>query len=92
MMQDTSVQLINKFGKLQLIVAIEELSELAKELCKYLRLEAGTAFNINNLVEEVADVSIMIEQIKIYFGINETRLQDEINAKIERTKQRLGLK
>ena len=44
-----------KWGDLQLIVAIEEMSELQKELCKALR---GN-HNLSEIVEEVADVEIM---------------------------------
>lgn len=68
----------------QLVVAIEELSELQKEICKFFRHE-GT---VENLVEEVADVSIMIEQIKFILDI-----EDDVNKvmgeKIERLKRRI---
>lgn len=46
-------------GKNQKIVAIEELAELQKELCKTLRL----AGNCSHLAEEIADVQIMLEQM-----------------------------
>lgn len=52
---------IRLFGeKNQLIVAIEELSELQKSLCKRLR---GDEENLEQIAEEVADVQIMLEQI-----------------------------
>ena len=51
----------------QTFVAIEELSELQKELCKYLRDEGGS---IDHLAEEVADVEIMLAQLKYAFCIN----------------------
>ena len=38
----------------QVIVAIEELSELQKELCKSLRGDT----NYDNIIEEIADVEI----------------------------------
>lgn len=43
--------------KTQIIVAIEEMSELIKELTKNLRGEK------ENIVEEIADVEIMLEQL-----------------------------
>lgn len=43
----------------QTAVAIEELSELQKELCKSIR---GKACD-DNIIEEIADSLIMIEQI-----------------------------
>lgn len=86
-MKETCSNLIHKYGNNQLIVAIEELSELQKELCKFFR----DKFNINNIIEELADVIIMLEQVKIYFGITDDRLNKEIEFKINRTKERLGV-
>lgn len=77
-------QLINKFGKEnQCIVAIEELSELQKEICKYLR---GLG-NIENLSEEIADVEIMLEQLKIMFECD-SLVAEKKDYKINRIKKR----
>lgn len=75
----------DRFGKVnQITVAIEELSELQKELCKVLR---GN-MNIENVVEEIADVEIMIEQLRIMF--NADRDIDKVKAqKIDRLKCRM---
>ena len=70
---------IETFGKSsQMVVAIEECSELQKELTKTLRGKP----NLFNLSEEIADVEIMIEQLKIIFNnadevesIKETKFQ-----------------
>lgn len=69
---------------LQLVVAIEELSEAQKEICKFLR-EDG---NIEHIAEEVADATIMLEQLRIIFNINEPvcRYMDE---KVQRLADRL---
>lgn len=65
----------------QIIVAIEELAELQQALTKYLRLEE------HNVEEEVADVSIMLEQITSMFDEREIkRIKKE---KIERLGLRL---
>ena len=80
-------QLLTIYGVRQVIVAIEELSELQKEFCKALRNNS----NYDNIVEEIADVEIMLEQMKIYFKINETEIEEMKKHKIERTKERLGL-
>lgn len=79
------VKLIEKYKDKQLIVAIEELSELQKELCKTLR---GN-INKENIIEELADVYIMLDQIKIYFSITSNEVKEMIDKKIERTKERL---
>jgi NTP pyrophosphatase (non-canonical NTP hydrolase) len=77
-------QLINKFGKdNQCIVAIEELSELQKEICKYLR---GLG-NIENLAEEIADVEIMLEQLKIIYACD-SLVAEKKDYKINRIKKR----
>ena len=56
---------ISAFGEQgQMIVVIEELAELQKELTKMLRGQ-GTA---DNLAEEMADVQIMLDQLEIIFG------------------------
>ena len=79
------VKLIEKYKDKQLIVAIEELSELQKELCKNLR---GN-INKENIIEELADVYIMLDQIKVYFSITCNEVKEMIDKKIERTKERL---
>lgn len=80
-------KLLNLYGDKQIIIAIEELSELQKELCKSLR----NNYNYGNIVEEIADVEIMLEQMKIYFEINEDEIEEMKEIKTKRTKERLGL-
>ena len=77
-------ELINKYGKQQLVVAIEELSELQKEICKSLRDKTS----LSNLCEEIADVYIMLAQLKIFYDITNTEINKVIDQKIERTKER----
>ena len=55
---------ISRFGtSAQIMIAMEECSELIKELSKMFRGET----NVENISEEIADVQIMIEQLKIIF-------------------------
>lgn len=77
--------LVEKYGNKQVIVAIEELSELQKELCKHLRDKT----NIENITEELADVYIMLYQMQYLFKISNYDLNVKIMEKIERTKERL---
>ena len=77
--------LINKFGDKQMVVAIEELSELQKELCKAIRGQEVK----ENIIEEIADVSIMLCQIMIYFEIEEADVIKVMDKKIQRTMNRL---
>ena len=78
-------KLISKYGDKQVVVAIEELSELQKELCKYLRGKG----DIRNIIEEIADVNIMIKQMIMLFEIEQSAIDFIINQKLERTKERL---
>lgn len=58
-------QAVNTFGTpAQIIIAMEECSELIKELSKTLRGKS----NVDNISEEIADVQIMLEQLKIIFN------------------------
>ena len=50
---------------MQLTVAVEECSELIKEICK---LKRGNN-NIDGITEEMADCYIMLEQLGVIFGI-----------------------
>lgn len=55
------------FGKVsQMMMVIEETSELQKEISKNFRGED----NIESIAEEIADVIIMLNQMKIYFDIH----------------------
>ena len=69
----------------QLIVALEELSEVQKEICKALR---GNR-NPMHLAEEVADATIMLEQVRQIFNINEP-VCDIMDQKVERLAHRVA--
>lgn len=69
----------------QQIVAIEELSELQKEITKALR---GSP-NYENLKEEIADVYIMLEQLCIIYDISDGALTDEMTYKLIRLLHRM---
>lgn len=83
--QEMYNELINKYGEKQVVVAIEELSELSKELCKALRFKASK----KAIIEEMADVYIMLDQMKLYFGIDKNDVVDAVIEKNKRTYQRL---
>jgi hypothetical protein len=68
----------------QLVVALEEMSELQKEICKALRGEINRA----HLAEEIADATIMLEQLRQIFGINDGVCKF-MDAKVNRLRQRI---
>lgn len=59
----------------QILVAIEEMSELTKALLKYIRHEDFNQGDYDDIVESIAeeraDVSIMLNQLAVIFGKNE---------------------
>ena len=70
---------------LQKQVAIEEMSELTKEICKDFRGKA----NRENIVEEIADVQIMLYQLMAMYNISDTELAITLGLKITRLDERL---
>jgi hypothetical protein len=63
--------MIQKNGaKHQMTVAIEELAELTKELTKHIR-DKG---NVMRTCEEIADVEICLEQIKMMLPRSKTQI------------------
>lgn len=69
----------------QIVVMMEEMSDLQKELCKYLRGKYSPA----SVAEEIADVEIMLEQMKMLFCCTDD-VRNERRRKVERLKGRLG--
>lgn len=63
----------------QLIVALEELSECQKEICKVMRGQS----NLNHLAEEIADATIMLEQVRLIFGLNDL-VCEKMDEKVKR--------
>ena len=84
---ETCKSIANHYGREhQVLIAIEEMSELTKELCKYFRRYDRK----KEIIEEVADAQIMIEQLIELFGINNEvdRMVDyKLNRQIRRMEQ-----
>lgn len=51
----------------QMLQVIEEMSELTKEILKNINRKKD---NLNEIIEETADVEIMLEQLKCCYDIN----------------------
>lgn len=83
---DTYKQAIDLYGeKAQKLMAIEEMSELTKEICKDFREK----LNRENLIEEMADVLIMLDQMLLMYKISGDEIQRMRERKIERLKERM---
>ena len=68
----------------QLILVTEECAELIKEVTKHLRGEDNRA----NIIEEAADVLIMIRYLQLILNISDEDLNQMIEFKLNRTTER----
>ncbi len=77
---------MRKWGvDLQTMMAVEEMSELTKEICKIKRGK----MDLDALADEIADVTIMLEQLREIYGLNDA-VCDHMDAKILRLQSRVG--
>jgi len=75
----------NHYGKEnQVLIAIEEMSELTKELCKYYRRYDRR----REIIEEISDAEIMLEQLKELFNC-ESDVSKVIDFKLDRQMRRM---
>ena len=71
----------------QVIVSIEEMAELTKELAKSFR-PGGTS--TEKLVDEIVDVAIMLEQLRLIFDVDMQVLEHR-DVKVRRLADRIGM-
>ena len=97
------VEKINQLIKINtlqniLTISIEELAELTQVICKLKRLtnqdktlrkEEQQIFE--ELKEELSDVYLLLEQIKILGKINDYEIERRISEKIRRTFEKVGV-
>lgn len=83
--RDTYSEAVKTYGRQsQFIMAMEEMAELTKELTKNLR----GAKNVGAISEEMADVEIMLEQLKVIFA-NRSEVDRMRCCKLDRLADRL---
>ena len=63
----------------QMDMAVEEMAELTKALCKIKRAQAGCEVTaaIGNVVEEMADVQIMLDQLRLIFARSTDEVEED---------------
>ena len=81
-----------------LTISIEELAELMQVICKLRRLTNQDKTLIKEekqiygeLKEELADVYLLLEQIKILTQTNDYEIERRISEKIKRTFEKVGV-
>lgn len=78
------INALNKWGfENQVYMLFEEMSELQNAICKYRR----SRMEAQSVIEEIADVEIMAEQMSVIFGNDE--VEKVRKEKLERLKDRL---
>ena len=88
MEEDVIRKAIDTYGKdAQLWMVIEEMSELLKEICKFKRGKD----NFLEIADEMADVYIMLEQLKRLCAVPQDLIQQRIDFKFDRLRKRLGM-
>lgn len=81
MTEEKLLEIIAFYGnEKQKLKAIEEMSELTKAICKDDR---------ENIIEELADVKIMIAQLMLIYNIDVEEVFKVMDAKVERTMNRI---
>ena len=85
--QELYEEAIRKWGRTsQMFMVLEEMAELQVEICKSFR--HGIAHNIDKLSEEIADLEIMLAQLKV-ISKNETLVENWKKKKLIRLEQRM---
>lgn len=71
---------IQHFGETaQIDMAVEEMAELTKAICKAKRAQAGAEMGaaVENVVEEIADVQIMLDQLRLIFACSTDEVEED---------------
>ena len=72
-------------SKAQKLKCCEELAELQTAILKHINKGGNT----DDILEEMADVYIMLEQLRYLMPFGENRLEDTIDFKLDRQIQRI---
>ena len=86
--RETFCAALNRYGgQAQITMVFEEMAELQDVLCKFLRgrVDGNT---LANIAEEIADVGIMLDQMKIEFQI-EDAVEEQRAYKVQRLRERI---
>ena len=90
--QERCYELLNIYGPWpQLMMVIEECSELQKECCKMFRERQSNAFvPTQGVVEELVDVIVMCEQLRLMCGLDD-EIDELAGRKLKRAVKRARL-
>ena len=84
--KDDLLRIVSMFGKqAQLLKFSEESGELIKACVKK---EEGVTVTVDDILEEVADVQVMLDQITLMYSIDPREIKKVYDAKIDRVMHR----
>ena len=85
-MTNKALMILNNYeSKAQKMKCCEELAELEMALLKHINKGGHT----DDILEEMADVYIMLEQVRYMMPFGENRLEEMISYKLDRTLERI---
>lgn len=85
---------IDSYGHVQLLMVCEEMAELIQAISKMERLMNEKDKNHKHkrhIIEEIADVQIMLDELMLYYDINPDEVKNFKNEKIQRLKKRMDV-
>lgn len=71
------------------VIAMEEMAELQKELCKILRGNARNSSENYGLLEEMADVQLCLDSLKMYLGLTDFDVRCALDVKMQKCKEKM---
>lgn len=82
-------RIVDTFGsQRQIDQAIEEIAELLDAIMR-IRNKGGNEDRLFHLAEELADVTIMLEQIRLIHEIHKCTVNDLVDYKLRRTMEKI---
>lgn len=84
-----AAKILEHYGnKHQMQKTCEELAELQCEILKFLNKKGS----LNNIFDEMVDVIVMVEQLKIMLPVSTAQIDKHIDFKLDRTIERMRKK
>lgn len=84
-------KILDRYGyRPQMLMVIEECSELQKAVCKMLRNGTSATAPSDNFKEEIVDVIVMVTQACMMAGISEAEINHRAAVKLDKVLDRMA--
>ncbi len=88
--QEVINKCVEKWGEQrQLFMVTEEIGELLQAMSKWRRMEKHDPLIVKNLIEEIADVIIVLKHLMRVVNITEENIQFYVDIKMGKLKERV---